>query len=102
MRNDMEAAASVFVQSVVARSRPIPVAIDEDVIECEEPQGLVDIEDRTDLRLQLIGRSLVEDAAEIDEVFPRGRLFLRLELKPLLILRDVFSDVLKAAARAGI
>ena len=73
VRNDVEAARHVLVQVVVARARPVAVAVDQRHFERQEPQRAVDVEDRRQRRFELVRRRRVEDPAQLDEAGPRLR-----------------------------
>ena len=60
MRDDVEAALRVLIDAVVARARPVAVAVDERHVEREELQRAVDVEDRHQRGFELLGRRLVQ------------------------------------------
>ena len=53
VREDVELAARVAVDVVVAGARPVAVAVDERDVEREEPKRAVDVENRLERRLEL-------------------------------------------------
>ena len=62
MRHQMEAPLGILIERVVTGANPIAVIVNERVFDREEAQGPVDVEEGCKGRLQLIGRSLVENA----------------------------------------
>jgi hypothetical protein len=52
----------VLVDAEVAGADPVAVAVDERILQRQEPQHAVDVEDRLQRRLELVRRRLVERA----------------------------------------
>ena len=97
----MEAPLGILVERVVAGANPIAVVVDERILNRQESQRPVDVEDRCEGRLQFVGRSLVEDPGELDQILPGLVAVLALEVVDLLVRGGLKSQVGKGAATIG-
>src|SRR5262245_52694034 len=71
VRDDVEFSGDVAVQAVVARTRPVAVAVDERDFHRQESEGTVDVEERGERRLQLVHGCLIQHLAQLRERLPR-------------------------------
>ena len=102
MRNDVELALVILEEIVVARASPISVTVNQRHIQGQEPEQAVDVEDRRECLLQLIGRCLIERVAERNQVFPGLLIILRLDLESSPIFRDILAQVPETTIRARV
>ena len=101
MRHQMEASLGILIERVVTGADPIAVVVDERILDRQEAQGSVDVEDRSEGRLQLVGWSLIEDPGELDQVLPRLLTVLALEVVDLLVGSGLIAQVGEGAATVG-
>jgi hypothetical protein len=67
----MELVVLVEKDAVVAGTNPVPIGVDQTVVECQEPQEFVDSDERLKCRWQFVGRSLVEYPTQLDQLRQR-------------------------------
>ena len=94
----MEHALLIAIDRVVAGTNPVAVAVDERVVECQEPECLVDVEHRRESRFELSERCLVERLAELDQRLPVLGVVIRLQAEGSFVIVDVVTDVLQPTA----
>ena len=66
----MELAFGILVEIVVTAADPIPVVVGKHVVEREEPERLIDIEQRIEGGGQPIRGGLIQSLAEKDQTNP--------------------------------
>ena len=89
----MKAAPRVLVHGEVARPADISVAVHQHAVEGDEPERAIDVENRSELRHELLPRCLLEEPRETHQVSPGGGIFRGLELIGAPIARDVVPVV---------
>ena len=95
VRQDVKLALLVQIDAVVAGSNPIAIAVDERVVEREEPQQSVDVEHRLKCGFQFFRRRFVERLAELDERLP-GFVAVVFDLVTAFVIFGVVTDVFQA------
>jgi hypothetical protein len=100
VRDDVELAGGVAVETVVAGARPVAVAVDQRHFDRQEFQRAVDVEQRRQRRFELVGRRLIQDLTELRQRLPRLGIVLGLDFVERLVLRRILAEVLETSAPA--
>src|SRR6185369_9533434 len=70
VRNHMKLAGEIAVDAVVTGTRPVPVVVNETVVQREKSQGAVDIENWRECLFELSRRSLAKRLGQINKSCP--------------------------------
>ncbi len=98
----MERASRIAIQGIVAGARQIAITIDQHVVDCQKPQGIIDIEQ---LRQLLKPRSLVgfvERPTKTCQGLPIFVIDATLRAVGALVLLGVFAEKLQPCPPAEI
>ncbi len=103
VRKDVEAALLVLIDVVVARARPVAVAVDQRDVERQELERAVDVQDRRERRFELSGGVWFRTFVKRDQIRPALRVVLARDLVEPLVVLDALAEVVQpgAAARAA-
>ena len=101
MGQNVESPILIEEQAVIAGPHPVAIPVDQRCIECQKPQGAIDIQNRIQCRLQLVQRCLSQHLGQLDEGFPVFCLVFGLDREDLLVTRDVVAHVLETAPAPG-
>ena len=68
--HEVDAAAGVLVHDEIAPPADVAIAIHQQVVDRDEPEGAVNVENLADDLFDLIGGGLIKEPAELDNIFP--------------------------------
>jgi hypothetical protein len=92
----------VEIQVVIAAPGPIAVAVDQHIVERQEPERAIDVQDRRERPFELVRRCRVQDPGQADQRVPGPPVVPVPDLEQPLVGFGIVAGVLEARAAARI
>ena len=101
--HEVDAAAGVLVHDEITSTAEVAVAIHEQVVDGDEPEGAVDVEHLSDDFFDLVGGSFIKESAELDDVIPGGfRSLGCFQMNVGLVVVEVLAEIAQPRCALGI
>ena len=98
MRDHVKHTFLIEIDRIITGSNPIAIAVNQSIIQCQEPESLVDIQHRGECLFQLINWRFVKRLTKLDQGAPGFIVFICFECITRFVALDIVAEIFQTTS----